>query len=153
MTLTTIKYFFQLNALKIALQQLQENAERAVSIKSASCIQCLCKISIIAFCARRPIRQGRNRAFSLKSPNSQPRGTEGNALSGLYPSTCSPVEPIYKTSVDIALGGNANAQTASPRNIGDHIEEGLCSYTSNNLFKSPDIDLGDHGNAQSVTPR
>ena len=38
MTLTTIKYIFQLNALKIALQQLQQNAERAVSIKSASCI-------------------------------------------------------------------------------------------------------------------
>ena len=36
--MTTIKYIFQLNALKIALQQLQQNAERAVSIKSASCI-------------------------------------------------------------------------------------------------------------------
>ena len=33
MTLTTVKYIFQLNALKIALQQLQENAERAVRFK------------------------------------------------------------------------------------------------------------------------
>lgn len=66
MTLTTIKYIFQLNALKIALQQLQENAERAVSIKSASCIQCLCKIIIIALCVSRPIRQGKNTTVSLK---------------------------------------------------------------------------------------
>ena len=36
--MTTIKYIFQLNALKIALQQLQQNAEKAVSIKSASYI-------------------------------------------------------------------------------------------------------------------
>lgn len=91
MTLTMTKYIFQLNALKIALQQLQENAKRAVSIKSASCIQCLCKITIIAFCARRLIRQGSNRVFSLKSPNSQPGGSTDNTLSGFYPSTCARV--------------------------------------------------------------
>lgn len=72
MTLTTIKYFFQLNALKIALQQLQENAERAVSIKSASCIQCLCKISIVAFCAKRLIRHGTNRAVRAVSLKPKP---------------------------------------------------------------------------------
>ena len=43
MTLTTTKYIFQLNALKIALQQLQENAERAVSIKSANAFNAFAK--------------------------------------------------------------------------------------------------------------
>lgn len=111
MTLTTIKYIFQLNALKIALQQLQQNAERAVSIKSASCIA----------------KSASSRTGPLAlSPNSQPGGTGDNVLSGLHPSTCSRVGPGYKTSVDIALVGHANAQNGSPRKVGDHIEEGLC---------------------------
>ena len=63
MTLTTIKYIFQLNALKIALQQLQQNAERAVSIKSASC---MAKSASSLFAPEVPIRQGTNRAFSIK---------------------------------------------------------------------------------------